>query len=66
MCIFAGRSVPKWSVPKFVFDVLSLVSQNFRYKINKLIGNECYSSDKLKKIGFRAQKTFKDMCETSF
>ncbi len=66
MCIFAGRSVPKWSVPKFVFDVLSLVSQNFRYKINKLIGNECYSSDKLKKIGFRAQKTLKDMCETSF
>lgn len=66
MCVLAGRLAPKWSIPKFALNMLSLVNRDFRYKINKLIGNECYSSDKLEKIGFKPCKTLEDMHETSF
>ena len=66
MCTLTGRSIPKWRVPKILFTVISLVSQNYQYKIRKLLGNECYSSKKLEKIGFKAEKTLENMYETSF
>ena len=36
------------------------------YKINKLLGNEFYSSSKLEALGFEARKTLKEMNETDF
>ena len=66
MCGVAGKSIPKWSVPKTLFDVVSLISPRIKYKINKLLGDECYSSAKLEALGFKAKKTLKDMNETSF
>ena len=66
MCGVAGKSIPKWSVPKTLFDVVSLISPRIKYKINKLLGDECYSSAKLEVLGFKAKKTLKDMNETSF
>jgi len=66
MCSVLGKSIPKWSVPKSLFDVVSLVSPRIKYKLNKLLGDECYSSVKLEALGFKAQKTLKDMNETSF
>jgi len=66
MCNVIGKSIPKWSVPKFLFDVVSLISPRIKYKLNKLLGDECYSSAKLEALGFKAQKTLKDMNETSF
>jgi UDP-glucose 4-epimerase len=62
----AGRSIPKWSVPKILFDLISLINSRVKYKVNKLLGDECYSSAKLEALGFKAQKTLKDMNETSF
>ena len=44
MCSALGKPIPKWSVPKFFFDMLSLINPNFKYKIDKLLGDECYSS----------------------
>jgi UDP-glucose 4-epimerase len=64
MCSTLGKSIPKWSVPKSLFDMISLINPNIKYKLNKLFGDECYSSAKLEAIGFKAQKTFKDMNET--
>lgn len=61
-----GRSMPKWSVPKIFFVFLSKLSPNLKYKINKLLGNEFYSSDKLEALGFEARKTLKEMNETDF
>ena len=61
-----AKSIPKWSVPKTLFDIASLVSSRIKYKINKLLGDECYSSAKLEGLGFKAQKTLKDMNETDF
>jgi UDP-glucose 4-epimerase len=59
-CHVVGKKIPNWSVPRFVFDGLSLVSPRIRYKVDKLLGNEEYSSAKLKKLGFKAERTLKD------
>jgi UDP-glucose 4-epimerase len=66
MCSALGRSIPKWSVPKSFFDMVSLLNPRIKYKVDKLLGDECYSSKKLEKLGFKAEKTLKDMNETSF
>jgi len=66
MCGVTGKLIPKWSVPKTLFDIASLVSPRIKYKINKLLGDECYSSVKLERLGFKAIKSLKDMNETDF
>jgi len=66
MCGVAGKSIPKWSMPKVLFDLASLASPRIKYKLNKLLGDECYSSAKLEALGFKTKKTLKDMNETSF
>ena len=66
MCSVLGRPSSKWSVPKSVFYIVSLVSPRIKYKVSKLLGDECYSSAKIEALGFKAQKTLKDMNETSF
>jgi UDP-glucose 4-epimerase len=66
MCSVTGKLIPKWSVPKTLFDLASLASPRIKYKINKLLGDECYSSDKLEALGFKAKKSLKDMNETDF
>ena len=66
MCDVIGKTTPKWSVPKILFDIVSLLSPRIKYKVDKLLGDECYSSEKLEKLGFKAGKTLKDMNETDF
>jgi UDP-glucose 4-epimerase len=66
MCNALDKSIPKWSIPKFLFNMTSLISPGIKYKLNKLLGDECYSSAKLEALGFKAQKTLKDMNETDF
>ena len=66
LCRALDKSIPKWSVPKFLFDMVSLISSRIKYKINKLLGDECYSSAKLEALGFKARKTLKDINETGF
>ena len=60
ICQAVGKTVPGWSVPKFLFDWLSLLSPRIRYKVDKLLGDEYYSSAKLGRLGFRAEKSLKD------
>lgn len=66
MCGVTGKLIPKWSAPKTLFDLASLASPRIKYKINKLLGDECYSSAKLEALGFKAKKSLKDMNETDF
>jgi nucleoside-diphosphate-sugar epimerase len=66
MCGLLNKQIPQWSVPKFLFDIAALMSANVRYKVNKLLGDECYTSEKLQLIGFKAQKSLSAMNETSF
>ena len=66
MCDVTGKSIPKWSIPKILFDIVGLVNPHIKYKINKLLGDECYSSGKLEALGFEARRTLKEMNETDF
>ena len=66
MCDVLEKSIPKWNVSKFLFDMVSLISPRIKYKVDKLLGNECYSSEKLEALGFKVQRTLKEMNETSF
>ena len=40
-----------------------LVSSRIRYKVDKLLGDECYSSEKLESLGFRAELSLRDWTE---
>jgi UDP-glucose 4-epimerase len=66
MCSALGKPIPKWSVPKIFFDMASLINPRIRYKLNKLLGDKCYSSSKLESLGFKAKKSLKDMNETDY
>ena len=59
-----GKSTIKWNTPVLLFDMLSLASPRIKYKIDKLLGNECYSSKKLERLGFRPQRILNDMNTT--
>ena len=66
MCGVIGKSIPRWGVPRILFDIAGLAGPRIKYKINKLLGDECYSSAKLEALGFKAKKSLKDMNETDF
>jgi UDP-glucose 4-epimerase len=66
MCNVLSKPIPKWSIPKGLFNMASFVNLRIKYKLNKLLGDECYSSTKLEALGFKAQKTLRDMNETDF
>ena len=50
-----------WSVPRYVFFIASLLSPFLKNRINKILGNECYSSKKIFSIGFTPEKQLKDI-----
>lgn len=60
ICQTVGKIVPAWSVPKFLFEWLSSMSPRIRYKVDKLFGDEYYSSEKLEGLGFKAEHTLLD------
>ena len=66
ICNIEGKSIPRWTTPKIFFNFISLISPSIKYKINKLLGDECYSSQKLEALGFSAKKTLREMNETDF
>ena len=65
ICQVVGKQVPSWSVPRFLFNLVGMISPNMHHRVEKLLGDECYSSKKLEELGFKAEKTLKDMdyCE---
>ena len=66
MCSLLNKEIPQWSMPKLLFDLVAFISPQIRYKVDKLLGDECYSSEKLQSIGFKAKLSLKDMNKTSF
>jgi len=66
MCSTLGKRIPRWTMPQFLFNVIASINPRLRYRIDKLLGDECYSSKKIQSIGFKAKKTLKDMYETDF
>ncbi len=66
MCKASGKLIPKWSVPKIIFELCSLISPSIKSKLDKLLGNAHYSAAKLEALGFKAEKRLEDMNETDF
>ena len=66
MRILMGKSVPLWSMPKFMFDIAASISPAISYKIRKLFGDEHFSSEKLKSLGFEVERSLREMNETAF
>jgi UDP-glucose 4-epimerase len=60
-CDLLNKTPPSWSVPEFVFKMLSLVSMSLKNKVNKIIGSECYSSEKLRHLGFEPKLSLQDI-----
>lgn len=60
LCRSVGKTVPNWSIPRSIFDGLARLSPQIRYKVDKLLGDECYSSVKLEALGFKAEKSLID------
>jgi UDP-glucose 4-epimerase len=65
-CDIVGKAIPKWAVPKIIFNIASFLSNDLRFKINKLFGNECYSSEKLQTLGFKPRHSLREINETIF
>lgn len=55
MCLGLNKKVPGWSLPEVLFRVISIMSKGAKHKVNKLLGSECYSSEKLRSLGFVPQ-----------
>lgn len=66
ICILLGKKIPKWSISIKIFDIIGAVIPKFKFKFDKLFGNECYSSKKIESLGFKPKKTFKDINETDY
>ena len=59
-----GKPEISWSMPRAIFKVISLISPTIKYKIDKLFGNEYYSSKKIEKLGYKSCGTLKEMNKT--
>tara|TARA_B110000008_G_C16978328_1_gene567100 strand:- start:1684 stop:2589 length:906 start_codon:yes stop_codon:yes gene_type:complete len=66
MCSLNDKSIPKWSVPKVVFKSLALLSPRLKYRLEKLLGDDLYCSKKIESLGFKIERTIRDMNETIF
>ncbi|ALE02763.1 NAD-dependent epimerase/dehydratase family protein [Candidatus Pseudothioglobus singularis] len=55
-----------WSVPKLLFDLVGYLHPNIRSKVNKIFDNEMYNSDKIRSLGFKPNKSLKDINETIY
>jgi len=60
MCHMLGKPIPSWSVPKNIFNFVSFIHPKLRKKIEKIFGDEYYSSKKLQSLGFKAKYSLKD------
>ena len=61
MCKSLGKKIPKWSIPLWVFKMISKISRRISYRIDKLLGDEWYSSKKIESIGYKAKRSFTNL-----
>jgi len=66
LCSLLGKKIPKWRIPKIVFTLISLCHHSLKYKVQKLLGDEFYSSSSIQSIGFKPKFTLKDLNEEAF
>lgn len=57
MCSIVGKKNPSWAIPLWFLSALSLSSKRIKFKVDKLIGDEWYSSKKIEALGFKPKNT---------
>ena len=60
---YLNKNIPKYRIPRFLFYFLGFLSTNLKIKIEKIISNECYTSEKIESLGFKAKHSFRDIHE---
>jgi len=60
MCNMLGKSIPKWGFPKIFFNFAAFIHPKLSKKMDKLLGDDCYSSKKLQSLGFKAIYSLND------
>ena len=66
LCYSIDKSAPRWAVPRIFFDFLTYISPTLKYKVNKLLGDEYYSSKKINSLGFKSKLSIRNINETTF
>ncbi len=61
LCFSLGLQAKSWAIPVFVFRFLSYIHPKLREKVQKLLGDEYYSSAKLQQAGFFPKMTLSDI-----
>lgn len=61
-----GKSAPKWRIPNFAFNLAGLIHPKVKQKVDKLFLDTFYSSKKIERLGYVANKTLKDMNESCY
>ena len=65
-CQVLGKRIKKHRLPMILFTFLSLIHPSIKYKIDKLLGSETFSSSKIISSGFQPKKTLKHINETNY
>jgi UDP-glucose 4-epimerase len=58
-----GKKIPKWGLPVWIFILMSKLNKRISLKLEKLLGDECYSSEKIESLGFKAKKTINNLSQ---
>jgi len=61
LCFVLGKVPPKWRIPKVFFSIISHIHPSIKFMVEKLFGNDFYSSENLQKLGFKPKKSLKDI-----
>jgi len=61
-----GKRKRKLRFPYIVFKVLSFLHPSIKYRVDKLLGNETFSCSKILSLGFRPERTLKQINETNY
>ena len=66
LCDASGKRRPWLRIPKVLFNIASYIHPSIQRKIDKIFGNDCYCSDRMNSLGFKAKKSLRDINETSY
>ena len=66
VCKSVGKIPRQWEVPFVFFKMIASIVPRLKYKINKILGDECYSSDKLSQLGFVVRKSLSDFSHSDY
>jgi nucleoside-diphosphate-sugar epimerase len=66
LCQVSGKKIKSIRFPLIFFRILSTLHPSIKHKLNKLLGDETYSSLKIISTGFQTKKTLQHINETDY